>query len=209
MVVEMIVSLAALGLAGFALMRLNIETERFRATTGALQVQQGKLTSELSARLKAIGERFGDAPAPAAEQSVEIVSSALAALERRVSSHESLLCALVTDAEAKHLWNLSLDESMTYQRHDGVEAELRSLVTRGLMTKGGAFNIHELPNAFELREHFCLTESGRQVLTLRKHLKETDLRPKTSMPPRAPESSTMRAAGTRSAPPPFVRPKAS
>lgn len=111
------------------------------------------------------------------------------ALELQVSDHETLLCSLVTEDEARHLWNIAKDESTLYERHPGVESELRALVRRGLVRKRGTFLIHELAPRFDIREHFELTSSGHLLLGLRKHLEGADRRPAESLPPEASSTS--------------------
>src|SRR5690606_35214594 len=130
-------------------------------------------------------------------------------LELRVMEHDALLCSLVTEDEARHLWNVSRDEPTIYQRHPGVEAELRSLVKRGLLRKQGDFKVHELPGEFDLHDRFVLTDSGEMLLALRRHLKATDTRPQDSLPPPVSALSEHESSITRSAPPPFVRPTGS
>ena len=94
----------------------------------------------------------------------------------------------MTEDEALHLWNISRDTSTLYERHPGVEAELRSLVRRGLLEKKVNFKIHELSGSFDLLRYFKLTEAGEILLSLRTHLEETDRRIKESMPPQLSKS---------------------
>ncbi len=117
------------------------------------------------------------------------------ALELQVSDHETLLCSLVTEDEARHLWNIAKDESTIYERHPGVESELRTLVRRGLVRKQSSFLIHELPLSFDVREHFELTSSGHLLLGLRKHLEGADTKPAESLPPHGPAPSAHDGGG--------------
>lgn len=116
-------------------------------------------------------------------QSQRGLVSSVRVLELRAKEHDALLCALVTEDEARHLWNLSRGKSSSYELFDSTGAELRSLVRRGLIAKRGEFRIHELPHRFELDEHFELTEAGTILLDLRKTLEESDLRAQASLPP--------------------------
>lgn len=116
-------------------------------------------------------------------RNLSALSSSLQVLEQRAQEHDALLCALVSEDEARHLWNISHAMPMSYQRRSSTEEELRSLVRRGLIRKKSAFKIHELPAEFELTENFEITESGTILLDLRQALKEADQKPAQSLPP--------------------------
>lgn len=204
---EMVVALGALLLSLVTFLMLNGQKSRTEAAHRALSSEQKKLTEELSERLRKIGERYGGSAGPD-DGTVKNLAATVKVLELRVLEHDALLCSLVTEDEARHLWNVSRDEPTIYQLHPGVEAELRALVRRGLLKKQGDFKIHDLPGEFDLHDRFILTDSGEMLLALRRHLKALDTRPKDSMPPPA-SHSTSEAPATRSAPPPFVRPTGS
>jgi hypothetical protein len=205
--IEMVVAVGALLLSLVTLLMLKNQAARSSAARLALSREQEKLTEELSERLRKIGERYGSGN-PSDDSTLKNLAATVKVLELRVLEHDTLLCSLVTEDEARHLWNVSRDEPTVYQLHPGVEAELRALVRRGLLKKQGDFKIHDLPGEFDLHDRFILTDSGEMLLALRRHLKALDTRPKDSLPPPAsfdaPNSSV-----TRSAPPPFVRPTGS
>ena len=118
---------------------------------------------------------------------VRQLASTVQVLELRAREHDALLRAVVTEDEALHLWNVSRAEHTIYERHPGVETELRSLVRRGLLKKTHSFRIHELGSTFDLIHYFELTDAGEVLLSLRKHLEAADHRTKDSMPPRRPD----------------------
>ncbi len=193
---EGVLSLIALGVAALAWGSAQAQGKRTQAALAVLKQEQDERFEQWEAQESARAERSvavpqpRDAPLPATQLPEHIgkMASSVQVLELRALEHDALLCSLVTEDEARHLWNVSQNERMTYELHSGVEGELRSLVRRGLLKKSGDFKIHELPASFELKEHFLLTDSGEMLLALRKHLKSTDIRRQDSLPPRAPES---------------------
>jgi hypothetical protein len=112
-----------------------------------------------------------------------------ASLRTRIERLEQLSCALVSEDEARHLWFLSRSTPVSYDSHAALQQELRSLVRRGLIGKRGDFKIHELGETFDLGEQFELTDLGRQLLVLRRHLERTDTRVADSVLPSTPRVS--------------------
>lgn len=159
-------------------------------------VKVGSLEQRLNEALANRGSESTASDAPPADgdgQKLRALAATVQVLEMRAREQDGLLCSLVTEDEARHLWNISRGEPMSYDSHPGVQGELRSLVRRRLLAKSGDFKIHELPSPFDLLKYFQLTEHGEVLLTLRKHLEDDDLRAAQSIPPRppaAPSAST-------------------
>lgn len=195
---ELMVALGALVLSLIAFSLTQAQSKQLEAEVKLHKAEREKLASELNSRISGVEELVSHRSE--GSDQVRQLKATVKVLELRALEHDALLCSLVTEDEAHHLWNVSQDEPILYECHGGVENELRSLVRRGLLRKQGDFKIHELPREFDLKDRFALTEAGEMLLSLRKHLKATDTSPKESLPPPAPESRR------RSAPPPFVRP---
>ncbi len=147
---------------------------------------------------EAIIQRAKDVPEEAGGNAKQLAAlqATIEQLQQRAQEHDLLLCSLVTEDEARHLWNISRENPVSYDSHPGVQAELRSLVRRGLVSKRGDFKIHQLPSSFDLRERFQLTPPGKTLLKLRKHLEEKDTRAAHSVPP-GPQAETSGASGIR------------
>lgn len=195
---ELMIALGALVIALIAFALTQAQSKQLEAESKIHKVEREKLASELNSRIADVEEIV--AHRSEGSDQIRQLKATVKVLELRALEHDALLCSLVTEDEAHHLWNVSRDEPVQYQRHEGLENELRSLVRRGLLKKQSHFKIHELPQEFELQDRFTLTDTGEMLLALRKHLKATDTRPQESLPPPAPESRR------RSAPPPFIRP---
>lgn len=198
---ELIIALGALVIALVAFSLTQAHSKQLESESKIQKAEREKLISDLNARLHDVEELLthrSDGGDP-----IRQLKATVKVLELRALEHDALLCSLVTEDEARHLWNVSRDEPTMYELHEGLENELRALVRRGLLRKQGEFKIHELPKEFDLHDRFALTDSGEMLLALRKHLKVTDTRIQESLPPSAPESRK------RSAPPPFVRPTGS
>lgn len=198
---ELIIALGALVIALVAFALTQAQSKQLESESKVQKAEREKFASDLNARLADVEELLSHR-SDGGDQ-IRQLKATVKVLELRALEHDALLCSLVTEDEAHHLWNVSRDEPTMYARHEGVENELRSLVRRGLLKKQGQFKIHELPGEFDLQDRFSLTDSGEMLLALRKHLQVSDNRPQESLPPPAPESRR------RSAPPPFVRPTGS
>ncbi len=116
---------------------------------------------------------------------VSQLEAEVAPLGERVTENASLLAALVTDDEARHLWFLERGKPVSYDSHPALQQELRSLARRGFIQKRGDFKIHELQSPFDLLEAFELTSLGRSLLRRRSHLEQSDTAPSDSLPPGA------------------------
>jgi hypothetical protein len=195
---ELMIALGALVIALIAFSLTQAMSKQLEAESKIHKAERDKLASELNSRIADVEEIVSHRSE--GTDHIRQLKATVKVLELRALEHDALLCSLVTEDEAHHLWNVSRDEPILYECHEGVENELRSLVRRGFLRKRGEFKIHELPREFDLQDRFTLTETGEMLLALRKHLKATDTRPQESLPPPAPESRR------RSAPPPFVRP---
>lgn len=190
---EMLVALGALTLAAAAVIQ-SLSLSRRLQQTEFRALQDSRIRDEWQQRLdglemvesgQPVFER--DPNAPETERRIRQLDSTVQVLELRALEHDSLLRALITEDEALHLWNVSRNTPTIYERHPGVESELRSLVRRGLLKKKRDFKIHELDSSFDLLRYFQLTDTGEILLSLRKHLEETDRSIKDSLPPRLPE----------------------
>lgn len=198
---ELIIALGALVIALVAFALAQAQSRQLESESKVQKAEREKFSNDLNARLADMEELLSHR-SDGGDQ-VRQLKATVKVLELRALEHDALLCSLVTEDEAHHLWNVSKEEPTMYQRHDGLENELRSLVRRGFLRKQGEFKIHDLPTEFDLQDRFSLTDSGEMLLALRKHLKVSDTRPQESLPPPGPESEK------RSAPPPFVRPTGS
>jgi hypothetical protein len=204
---ELLVALIAVALSFAALVRLRglVEGARgfakkltgFADELAALRKSVASQATKAS-ELKGAAVEVGGPPARGDSEAVEIealdramrgLASTVQVLEMRAQEHDALLCALVTEDEARHLWNLSRGLSMQYELLASTEIEMRSLVRRKLIAKKGEFKIHELESPFELTEHFALTDAGETLLELRKMLQSSDMAPATSLPPQSSEDS--------------------
>lgn len=190
--IELIIALGALLLALAALAKSQSGSTALQAALKSQRRELEEMQDAMKSRLEALAQRLShsEAPSPdlagAPSQRRRTLESTVQVLELRAREHDALLCSLVSEDEARHLWNISRDASITYDSHPGVHDELRSLVRRGLVKKQGVFKIHELPTGFTLNKHFELSESGEMLLSLRKHLEESDtVAVATSIPPRA------------------------
>jgi hypothetical protein len=190
---ELLVGVIAVVIAVVALVKSKSLSEELRAECAAVR-SEGKVALEaLESRLgESVPREGGTTPdlvvtEPSAEgRQVRALVSTVQVLELRAREHDALLCSLVSEDEARHLWNISRDQSILYQRHPGVEDELRSLLRRGLIEKKSEFMIHELPASFDVTERFLLSETGEVLLSLRKHLEASDtIAVRRSMPPRS------------------------
>lgn len=184
---EMLVALFALVLAAASAIKLvgvsrRLHQLEFR-TSQASQIQNDWQERLEGLEMVESGVTVYAGDSESARQ-VRQLASTVQVLELRAREHDVLLRAVVTEDEALHLWNVSRDTSTVYERHPGVEAELRSLVRRGLLKKSHSFKIHELEAKFDVLRYFELTEAGEVLLSLRKHLESADHRMKDSMPPR-------------------------
>jgi hypothetical protein len=164
---EIFIALIALAVAGTALAKVRSSAQRGES---------------YQPRVPSPGETASLSPA-SESQNLGALALKVQVLELRLQEHEALLACLVTEDEARHLWNISRGTPDVYESHPGVQAELRSLVRRGLLAKRSAFKIRELSGTFELSKHFLLTERGEMLLSLRKHLEAIDTREAESMPP--------------------------
>ena len=201
---ELLIASVALALSAIALLRMRNLAENARdlakrcADLAEEVTTLRKTVSTQTARVTAaaidqrlpivVEEEFGADSASsstneALERALRGLSSTVQVLEMRAQEHDALLCALVTEDEARHLWNLSKGVAMQYQKLASTEMELRSLVRRKLIAKKGDFKIHELGSTFNLIDHFELTDTGETLLELRKVLEGSDLAPATSLPP--------------------------
>ena len=204
---ELLIASVALALSAIALLRMRNLAENARdlakrcadlaeeVTTlrKTVSTQTARVTAAAAAAIDqrlpiVVEEEFGADSASsstneALERALRGLSSTVQVLEMRAQEHDALLCALVTEDEARHLWNLSKGVAMQYQKLASTEMELRSLVRRKLIAKKGDFKIHELGSTFNLIDHFELTDTGETLLELRKVLEGSDLAPATSLPP--------------------------
>lgn len=179
-----VVALVAIVLALVSLGRAQSLSERAAKLEKLLtELEQRHRQAESAVQSSQPTDVPSDAEKEQLLQSQRGLISSVRVLELRAKEHDALLCALVTEDEARHLWNLSRGKGSQYELFDSTGAELRSLVRRGLIAKKGDFRIHELPHSFELDEHFELTEAGTILLDLRKTLEESDLRAQASLPP--------------------------
>jgi|GEM_PF-2841250 len=188
MTLELTLALGGLVAASFATLqifrlsgRLQQSEQRAEAETQMREAWQDRVEE-----LELFGDTSSLPPASLAEaeaRKILALESTVQVLELRAKEHDALLCALVTEDEARHLWNVSRKRATHYDLHSGVEAELRSLVRRGLLRKTHAFEIHRLDVTFDVCRYFELTDTGESLLTLRKHLECDDVRPNYSMPP--------------------------
>lgn len=202
---EIIIALCALVLATLAWGIARSQAARAQRTMTILQSDQQIQTDGMRETLAQVRGELERSSGGVELQAFRKLAATVKVLELRALEHDALLCSLVTEDEARHLWNAARDESAKYDRHLGVETELRSLVRRGLLKKRFDFKIHELPSSFELREHFELSDTGEMLLALRKHLKETDIRMADSLPPREADSGIVRTVVPKEGPPPFIQ----
>jgi hypothetical protein len=189
---ELIIALGALVLALVALTKSQSGSTQLEDALKSQRHEHEQMQAELRSRLEELARQAPatEAPGPdltgAQSQRKRTLESTVQVLEMRAREHDALLCSLVSEDEARHLWNIARDASVTYDSHPGVQGELRSLVRRGLVKKRGEFKIHELPSGFTVSDHFELSESGEVLLSLRKHLEASDsVAVATSIPPRA------------------------
>lgn len=198
---EIVIALGALALALAAIVRQNAHATRSQAAATQLQQEGQERAQTWKQRFEELAaEASGRGPAD--PESAKRLSTQLKMLELRLAEHDQLLSALVTEDEARHLWNVGKPDQAPYELHSSVEEELRHLVRRGLLKKTGDFRIHELPRQFQLCEHFEITDAGQLLLALRKHLKETDTRKADSLPPRS-RASDVHFSTPADAPAPF------
>ncbi len=183
---EGIIAIVALVVGGIALARSSGRQGKEDAT---------KATSEVGPSARAV-ETAPPSINPELSSKVRHLESELATLEQQVAEHSSLLLALVTDDEARHLWFLERGDAVNYESHPGLQQELRSLTRRGFIEKRGDFRIHELHSPFNLVESFQLTSLGKTLLRKRQHLRQRDVAPADSLPPGAlpAEESSARAS---------------
>ncbi len=200
---ELIIAVGALVLALVAFSLTQGQSKLIESNEKKQRLALEQLAEDLARQVKELS--FQLESNHGGDEQLRQLRATVKVLELRALEHDALLCSLVTEDEAHHLWNVSRDEPMTYQHHGGLEEELRSLVRRGLLKKQGNFKIHELPGEFDLHDRFALTDTGEMLLALRKHLKVSDTRPQESMPPPPVSEPSAR----RNAPPPFVRPTGS
>lgn len=200
---ELIIAVGALVLALVAFSLTQGHSKQLESESKKQQEAFDKLAGDLKAQIKDLEFRLESSNG--GDDQVRQLRATVNVLELRALEHDALLCSLVTEDEAHHLWNVSRDAPTTYQHHGGLEEELRSLVRRGLLKKQGNFKIHELPNEFDLHDRFALTDTGEMLLALRKHLKSSDTRAQESLPPPPVSASSSRG----NSPPPFVRPTGS
>lgn len=73
-----------------------------------------------------------------------------------------ILPLLLPEPERKHLLNLARNPSTRYKRSHVVQDELRHLRSLGLIKMKPNRTVGQLPDEFELEDHFDVTERGRR-----------------------------------------------
>lgn len=202
---EIVIALSALVLAFVVWGKSEAQARRAQRAIASVQSDAQARGDELAKRLSQLESARPAFEGSIDEQTFRKLAATVKVLELRALEHDALLCSSVTEDEARHLWNIAKDEPTIYDRHPGVEAELRSLVRRGLIKKRSEFKIHQLPPRFALLEHFELAESGEMLLALRKHLKASDTRRADSLPPKERESGVVTTVVPQDAPSPSMQ----